>query len=78
MTMLAGLAACATVGQKKIAEAPSDVSCSLFVAISYAELARGLVDDAGNAADTSTTVKEIEAHNAKFDTVCGNPLKPSG
>lgn len=72
---LAALGACATVGQKKTAEPPSDVSCALFTAISYAQLAPGTVDDVGNVADSDATVREIEAHNAKYDTVCGDPLK---
>jgi len=33
--------------------------------------------DAANTADSDDTVRQIEAHNAKFDTVCGNPLQPS-
>lgn len=86
--MLAGLGACATAGQSKTAKAPSDVSCSLFTAISYAQVAleeRAIaltegrpVHDEGNAADSDETVRQIDAHNAKFDTVCGNPLQPPG
>jgi len=34
------------------------------------------VHDEGNAADSDETVRQIDAHNAKFDTVCGNPLLP--
>lgn len=88
MPMLAALGACATVGQSKTAKPPSDVSCSLFTAISYAQLdlaqraialAEGRpVQDEGNVADSDDTVRQIEAHNAKFDTVCGNPLAPPG
>ncbi len=75
--MLAALGACATVGQSRIAP-PSDVSCALFSAISYAQMQPGQVDDAGNVADSDETVRQIEAHNAKYDTVCGNPLAPPG
>ena len=84
--LCAGLGACATAGPKRIAPPPSDVSCSLFTAISYAQVAiaeRELataegrpVHDEGNAADSDETVRQIDAHNAKFDTVCGNPLLP--
>jgi len=49
----------------------TDTSCTAFRAISYAELARGLVDDAGNKADTPETVTEIQSHNARFDALCG-------
>ncbi len=76
--MFAALGACATVGPGKTAKPPSDVSCSLFLAISYAQLPKGQVDDVGNIADSDATVREIDAHNAKYDTVCGNPLKPPG
>jgi hypothetical protein len=50
----------------------------LFKAISYAQLAPGTIDDIGNQADSDETVRQIEAHNAKFDAVCGNPLTPPG
>ena len=85
--LCAGLGACATAEPPKIAP-PSDVSCSLFTAISYAQIdlaERALaliearpVEDDGNAADSDETVRQIEAHNARFDTVCGNPLTPPG
>ena len=69
------LGACATAEPPKTA---SDVSCSLFTTISYAQLAAGVVDDIGNQADSNETVRQIDAHNAKHDTVCGNPIKPPG
>lgn len=49
-----------------------DTSCLTFRAISYAELAAGEVDDPGNVADSKPTVDEIEAHNAKWDAICGS------
>jgi len=36
------------------------------------------VIDRGNSADTDQTVREIQAHNAKYDTVCSSPLTPPG
>lgn len=74
--MLAALGACATVAPPKTVEAPSDVSCSLFATISYAMLPAGVVDDPGNKADSDATRAEIDRHNAKWDTICGDPLKP--
>lgn len=72
---LAALGACATAEPPKTA---SDVSCSLFTTISYAQLAAGVTFDAANTADSDETVRQIEAHNAKYDTVCGTPLAPPG
>jgi len=62
------LSACATAERPKTV---TDTSCTAFRAISYAELARGLVDDAGNKADSGETVVEIREHNARFDALCG-------
>ncbi len=83
--MLAGLGACATAEPPKTA---SDVSCALFSPISFAQMAKAEIEaaqseareviDRGNSADTEQTVREIQAHNAKYDTVCGNPLAPPG
>lgn len=73
--MLAALGACATAAPPKIV---SDVSCSLYRPISYAQLKPGQVDDVGNKADSDTTVAAIDEHNAKYDTVCSNPLAPPG
>ncbi|WP_156419594.1 MULTISPECIES: hypothetical protein [unclassified Sphingopyxis] len=46
--------------------------------VSYAQMALGQADDIGNRADSDETVRQIDAHNAKHDTVCGNPVKPPG
>jgi hypothetical protein len=73
--LCAGLAACATAEPPKTV---SDVSCAAFTTISYAQLARGQVDDIGNRADSDETVRQIEAHNARHDALCGNPLQPPG
>jgi len=48
----------------------TDTSCTAFRAISYAELARDMVNDAGNKADTPETVTEIRNHNSRFDALC--------
>lgn len=72
---------CATLGACATAEPPktvSDVSCAAFTTISYAQLAQGQVDDAGNRADSDETVRQIEAHNARHDALCTNPLAPPG
>lgn len=53
----------------------SDVSCSAFNAISYAQLPKGQIDDPGNKADSDETVKEIDAHNARYDAICGAPAQ---
>lgn len=85
MAMLAGLGACATAEPPKTV---SDVSCALFSPISFAQMASAKIAaakaegreviDSGNNADTDQTVREIQAHNAKYDTVCGDPLAPPG
>jgi hypothetical protein len=33
-------------------------------------LPAGVTDDPGNKADSPETVREIEAHNAKYDALC--------
>jgi hypothetical protein len=66
MMLLAGLAACATPVPQRIA----DSSCLVFKAISYAQLPVGVMDDAGNRADSDATVAEIESHNARLGAVC--------
>lgn len=85
MAMLGALGACATAEPPKTV---SDVSCALFSPISFAQMASAEIEaakaqardviDSGNKADTDQTVREIEAHNAKYDTVCGDPLAPPG
>lgn len=85
MPMLAALGACATAEPPKTV---SDVSCALFSPISFAQMAKTEIDaarseardviDRGNSADTDQTVREIQAHNAKYDTVCSSPLTPPG
>jgi hypothetical protein len=69
------LIACGTAEPPKTA---SDVSCAAFNKISYAQLPaadRALpVDqqiDAGNKADSDLTVAEIQAHNARYKSICG-------
>ena len=86
MMMLAGLGACATVAPPKTA---SDSFCSLYEPVSYALLdlaevalaateGRQVRDD-GNKADSALTVRQNDRNNARYDTVCGDPLaKPSG
>jgi hypothetical protein len=64
--MLAALAACGTHERLRTV----DTSCSAFSAISYAQLPQGQTDDPGNKADSDETVKQIEAHNARFDALC--------
>jgi len=64
--LLVGLAACATPEHLKIV----DTSCTAFQAISYAQLPAGVLDDPGNKADSDATVSEIEAHNAKWGSLC--------
>jgi len=34
------------------------------------KLPKGVTDDPGNKADSPETVREIEAHNAKYDALC--------
>jgi len=63
----AGLVACATPEPLRIV---TDTSCTAFKAISYAQLPKGQADDPGNKADSDETVKEIDAHNAKWDALC--------
>lgn len=65
--MCVGLAACATPAPLKIV---TDTSCTSFAAISYAQLAKGQVDDPGNRADSDVTVAEIDQHNARWDALC--------
>lgn len=60
-------AACATPAPLRIV---IDTSCTSFRAISYAQLPKGQADDPGNKADSAETVKEIDAHNAKWDALC--------
>lgn len=67
--LLAVPGACATPAPPRIA----DSSCTAFRVISYAQLPAGVVDDAGNKADSDDTVKEIEAHNARWDALCTKP-----
>lgn len=64
--MLAALGACSTPERLRIV----DSSCLSFKAISYAQLAPGVVDDLGNVADSPLTVQEIEVHNARYDALC--------
>lgn len=84
--MCAALAACATVEPPKTA---SDSFCALYEPVSYALLTRSeieaaaregrLVRDDGNVADSDLTVRINDRNNARYDTVCGDPLaKPSG
>ena len=68
------LTACATHEPPRIV---SDVSCSAFSVISYAQLPRTERDkprddqaDPGNRADTPETVAEVQAHNARFEAIC--------
>lgn len=63
-------AACATPEPLRIV---TDTSCTSFRAISYAQLPKGQADDSGNKADSDETVKEIDAHNAKWDALCAKP-----
>lgn len=70
--MLGATGACATHEPPRTV----DTSCLTFRAISYAELAAGEVDDPGNVADSKPTVDEIEAHNAKWDAICGTNRPP--
>ena len=65
--LLAATAACATPEPLRIV---TDTSCTTFKAISYAQLPAGVADDAGNKADSDETVREIDAHNAKWDALC--------
>lgn len=44
--------------------------CLIAKRISYAELARGEVDDPGNGADTPETVVQIKRHNSQRACVC--------
>jgi hypothetical protein len=37
-----------------------------------------LVRDDGNQADSALTVRQNDRNNARYDTLCGDPLKPSG
>lgn len=81
--MLAALGACGTHEPPKTV---SDVSCALFEPISYAQLpladraaalaAGREADDPGNKADTDATVRQIDRHNARWDTACASPLAP--
>lgn len=64
--LCAMLPACATPAPPRIV----DSSCINFRAISYAQLTKGQADDPGNQADSDETVKEIDAHNAKWDALC--------
>lgn len=66
MMLLVGLAACATPAPPRIV----DSSCLAFKTISYAQLPKGLVDDAGNVADSDATVADVESHNARWDELC--------
>lgn len=68
MMMCASLAACGTAERPQTV---SDVSCAAYLPISYAQLPAGQVDDPGNVADSDATVKEIDAHNARYDAICG-------
>lgn len=61
------LSACATAERPKTV---TDTACTAFHAITYAQLAKGLVDDAGNKADTLETVNEIRDHNSRYDALC--------
>jgi len=65
--MLATPVACATPAPLRIV---TDTSCTSFAPISYAQLPAGMTDDPGNKADTDATVREVEAHNAKWDALC--------
>jgi len=65
--LCATLPACATPAPQRIV---TDTSCTAFKAISYAQLPKGQADDPGNKADSDETVKEIDAHNAKWDALC--------
>jgi len=73
MPLLAMSSACVTREPLRIV---TDTSCTAFNAISYAQLAKGQVDDPGNKADSDATVAEIDAHNARYDALCGQS-KPS-
>lgn len=68
------LNACGTAERPKTV---SDVSCAAFATISYAQLPpadRALpVEqqvDTGNKADSDATVKEVQAHNARYRAIC--------
>ena len=71
--LCAMLCACATPEPLRIV---TDTSCTSFRAISYAQLPKGQADDPGNKADSDETVKEIDAHNAKWDALCAKPVAP--
>jgi hypothetical protein len=64
--LLAATGACVTPEPPRTV----DTSCLSFRAITYAELPAGVTDDPGNKADSPETVREIEAHNAKYDALC--------
>lgn len=85
---LAALGACGIAERPKTASAPSDSFCALYEPVSYALLARAeieaaaregrLVRDDGNAADSDLSVAINDRNNARYDTLCGNPLGPPG
>lgn len=58
--------------------AAPNIVCTSFNVIRFAQLAPGAVDDPGNKADRDKTVEQVLAHNNKWLTLCGNPLKPPG
>lgn len=72
------LPACATPAPPRIV----DTSCINFRAISYAQLPKRAdgsreTNDPNNTADSDETVKEIDAHNAKYDALCAKPIPRS-
>ncbi len=65
-----GLASSRGARQSRSGKPVSSPARSYPTTHTTAELPAGVTDDPGNKADSPETVREIEAHNAKYDALC--------